>query len=59
MVGSLSKSCGWVWEEVISSKERKEAAVFRTKYAERKKWRMSSMKIYACLCGRINVTWSV
>lgn len=35
MVGSLSKSCGWVWEEVISSKERKEAAVFRTKYVER------------------------
>lgn len=25
----------------------------------RKKWRMSSMKIYACLCGRINLTWSV
>lgn len=36
MVGSLSESYSWGWEEGVSSKERKEAAVFRTKYSMHK-----------------------
>lgn len=57
MVGSLLKSCGWVWEEGVSE-ERKPAAVFGINYAERNgicplQTFMSMQRI------DINLNWSV